>query len=666
MKKYIILLLICLGTCFQSCSDYLNVDRYFNDRQELERIFNSKDYTEEWLANAYFQLLNYNLEIGHIRYTITNFSDDAVFNEGSGGRTYADIRLGNYTPYHYSGSWRQSYDGIRQASIMIELAHPGDEISEEEYKDLMGQAYFIRGYLYWLLLRKYGPIPILPDKAIDYDDSYDDLSFPRSTYDECVEYISNQMKLAAELLPLNRDTRSASRPTRGAALAVRAKAYLYAASPLMNPKGDHPKEMADFIDDQGKQLISQEYDEGKWAKAAAAALDVIDLGQYKLYVAVKRITGSDIYPATVSPPEHPEYSHKDWPQGWRDIDPFESYRALFNGDLYVAENPEIIFTRGDNQLHPEYGILSISRHQMPQFGGGYNCHGVTGKQCDAYVMNDGKPFDRKTAMKGFTESDNEFPHLKAGVWKEYANREPRFYASIAYNGVVFPLASSDKSEYRNHQTWYYRGEQDGRSASSERWQPTGISMMKYVNPKDSYVSSGIAYPKIDPVIRYADILLMYAESLNELNEGSSYQVKSWDGERTYEISRDVAKMKEAILPVRLRAGLPNYDDINPQTYESQELLRKAIKHERQIEFLGENQRYYDLRRWLDAQEEEAKPIYGCNTFITKENAELFYEQVEIPHLVASFSRKMYFWPVTYDELQRNKRLTQAPGWQSFD
>lgn len=665
-RKYILLLLICLGTYFQSCSDYLSVERYFNDRQDLERIFNSRDYTEEWLANAYYQLLDHNLEIGHIRFTITNFSDDAVYNEGSGGRTYADMRLGNYTPDHYSGSWKQSYDGIRQISIFLQHVHPGNEIDEEMYRDLKGQGYFLRGYLYWLLLRKYGPIPILPDEALDYEAGYDELSFPRNTYDECVEYISEQMLLAADLLPVNRDTRSASRPTQGAALAVRAKAYVYGASPLMNPRAEHIKEMADFVDDQGKQLISQVYDEQKWAKAAAAARDVIDLGKFKLYVATKRLTGTEVYPKTVSPPEHPVYSHKDWPEGWNDIDPFESYRALFNGDLYVAENPEIIFTRGDNQLDPEYGILSISRHQMPQYGGGYNCHGVTGKQCDAYAMNDGEPFDRKTAMTGFTQADNEYPHLKAGVWKEYANREPRFYASIAYNGVVFPLTSSEKAEERNHQTWYYRGEQDGRSASSERWQPTGISMMKYVNPKDSYKSGGISYPKIDPAIRYADILLLYAEALNELSEGASYQIESWNGEKTHTITRDVAKMKEAILPIRLRAGLPNYEDIDPQIYESQDLLRKAIKRERQIEFLGENQRYYDLRRWLDAQEEESQPVYGCNTFITKEHAEYFYEQVVIPHLVTSFSRKMYFWPVTYAELQRNKRLTQAPGWQSFD
>lgn len=675
-RKYIILVLTCLGLFSQSCSDHIDIDRYFNDRQNIERVFNSRDYTEEWLAGAYYQLLDWNIEIGHIRFVVTNFSDDAVYNETSGGRTYADMRLGNYTPEHYAGSWYQSYDGIRQASIFINHLHVGDEIDEEAYKDLKGQGYFIRGYLYWLLLRKYGPIPILPEEGLDYDAEYDKLMYPRNTYDECVEYISDQMLKAAELLPEFRDTRSAVRPTRGAALATRAKAYLYAASPLMNPRAEHPKEMSDFVDDQGKQLISQVYDETKWAKAAAAALDVINLNVYKIYVATNRPTGTDVYPATIAPPYHPVYSENTWVRGgWKDIDPFESYRSLFNGDLYVTENTELIFSRGNNQLDPEYGITSLTRHQMPQSKGGWNCHGISGKQADAYAMLDGKPFDEKTSEKGFVTQDEvnakKYPHLKEGVWKEYANREPRFYASIAYNGVVFPMASSLNSENRNIRGWYYRGSADGRSANSVNWQPTGISMMKYVNPKDSYTDGGINYVKSDPAIRYADILLMYAEAMNELGEGASYQVSSWEKLATgqgedYTITRNVEKMKTAILPIRLRAGLPNYDEIEPQTYLSQDLLRKAIKHERQVEFLGENQRYYDLRRWLDAQKEESEPIYGCNTYITAANREYFYERVAIPHLVTSFSRKMYFWPVRYDELKKNKRLTQAPGWQSFD
>lgn len=677
MKKIYILLIsamVCLGTSFQSCTDYLNVDRYFSDRQELDRIFNSRDYTEQWLANAYYQLLSFNLEIGHVRFTLTNYSDDMIFTEGGAGVSFSNYKFGYYGP-QYGGNvgdlvsrpWKQSYDGIRQASIFLQHVHPGDEISEEMYRDLKGQGYFIRGYLYWLLLRKYGPVPILPDEGLDYEASYDELAYPRSTYDECVEYISEQMLLAAEYLPDNRVSRAASRPTRGAALAVRAKAYIYAASPLMNGN----QEMASFVDDQGNHLIAQEYDEEKWAKAAAACLDVIKLGSYSIYVAPKRSTGGlwGAYPKTVDPPYHPVYSEKSWAEGgWKDIDPLDSYRALFNGDLYVGENPELIFSRGDNQLNDEYGIESMSRHQMPvSKGGGWNCHGITGKQCDAYSMSDGRPFDRASSPKGFTTADGQYPHLRKDVWLEYANREPRFYASVAFSGANWPCTSARDPNNRNFQIFYYYGEDNGRKivSTDDRWIPTGIGMMKFVNPKESYMD-GTVYRKVDPAIRYADILLLYAEALNELT--TSYTVASWDGSETYSISRDVAAMKKAILPVRLRAGVPNYDEIpgmgNP--YASADELRKMLKRERQIEFLGENQRYYDLRRWKDAPEEESQMIYGCNTTVPTEYREYFYEQVVVPSVQTSWSMKKYFWPVSYDELKRNAKLTQAPGWPSFD
>ena len=677
MKKIYILLsgLIGLGTFFQSCSDHLDVERYFNDRQSLERIFNSRDYTEEWLANAYYQLLNYNLEIGHVQFTITNFSDDMIFTEGGAGISFVKYKAGEFGPQYTSGNpsnlitrpWDQSYDGIRQASIFIENAHPGDEITEAMYRDLKGQAYFIRGYLYWLLLRKYGPVPILPEEGLDYEAPYSELARPRSTYDECVEYIAEQMLLAAELLERDRSTLSASRPTKGAALAVRAKAYLYAASPLMNGN----PEMADFVDDQGRKLISQEYDEEKWAKAAAAARDVIELNQYQLYVAPKRQTGGlwGAYPQTIEPPYHPVYSEKTWIEGgWSDIDPLDSYRALFNGDLYVAENPELIFSRGDNQLDYRFGIQSMSRHQIPvSKGGGYNCHGITGKQCDAYGMYDGKPFDRSASLKGFTTKDGEYPYLKKDVWLEYANREPRFYASVAFSGALWGGISASDAQNREFQTFYYYGEDDGRKivSTQDRWIPTGIGMMKFVNPKESYATGGTAYPKVDPAIRYADILLMYAEALNELT--TTHTVLSWDTNEIYTITRDVPAMKASVLPVRLRGGVPNYDEVGMgDPYANADELRTLLKRERQIEFLGENQRYYDLRRWKDAPEEESQMIYGCNTTVPKEYREAFYEQVVVPSIQTSWSIKQYFWPIAYDELKKNVRLTQAPGWPSFD
>lgn len=684
-KKFIILSIV---TCFMygisSCSDYLNVERYLNDRQSEERIFNSLDYTEQWLANAFYQLLSYNLEIGHTRFTLTNYSDDMIYTETGSGISFSSFKFGEYGP-QFSGQagnlismpWSMSYSGIRQASIFLENVHPGDEITEEKYRDLKGSAYFIRGYLYWLLLRKYGPVPILPDKGLDYEAEYSALSLPRNTYDECVEYISDQMLKAAELLPLNRTARDASRPTKGAALATRAKVYLYAASPLMNGNA----EMASFVDDKGNKLISQQYDEAKWAKAAAAAFDVIKLGKYKLYTVPRRYTGSSwgAYPRTPEPPHLSGYSDKTFAEGgWSDIDPLDSYRAVFNGDLYVAESPELIFSRGDNQVSAdEFGIVAMSRHQMPQTQvGGYNCHGITGKQCDAYGMNDGKPFNRATTLKGFTTADEQYPYLRKDVWLEYANREPRFYASVAFSGAIWPCTSANDQNNRNYQCFYYFGEGNGRAqvSTNDRWIPTGIGMMKFVNPKECY-NNGQAYPKVDTAIRYADILLMYAEAMNELT--SSHQVKSWDGSETYTITRDVTAMKAAVRPVRVRGGVPNYNDLGlGDPYNDPDELRLLLKRERQIEFLGENQRYFDLRRWKDAPTEENQKIYGCNTTVPGRTsttvamdpnlAKNFYEQVDVPSIQTAWSIKKYFWPISYNELKRNARLTQSPGWPSYD
>ena len=682
MKKIILLGVVALMG-FASCSDYLDVQKYFTDRQELERIFNSRDYTEEWLANGYSQLLYFNVEIGHTRFSLTNFSDDMVFAEDAGGTiTYSQYRFGQYGPQYgnrlgqmVSMPWSQSYSGIRQASIMLENLHVGPEMDQAQVDDYRGQALFLRGYLYWLLVRKYGPVPILPEAGLNYEDTYDNLALPRNTYDECVEYISEQMKMAAELLPLQRFSLDASRPTRGAALAVRAKAMVYAASPQMNGNA----EMADFTDDAGRVLISQTYDEAKWAKAAAACLDVINLGRYSIFTTASR-GGSHYYegayPATLAPPHHPVYSEANWPEGWADIDPQDSYQALFNGDLSVTDNPELIFSRGNNRTSNEWGVLGMTEHELPNGGGtgGYNCHGITGKMCDAYAMNTGAPFARTEAMKGFTTWEDigsisdpgPYANLKPDVWKEYGQREPRFYASVAFSGHNW-VSSTAGPDGRDKQVFYYYGEVSGRKGNSSAadWIRTGIGMKKFVNPKDSKVSPGTLIPKVDPAIRYADILLLYAESLNELT--GSHQVASWDG-GTYTVTRDIDAMKNAVKPIRIRGGVPNYDQIPgaADPYNDADALRTALKRERMIEFLGENQRYYDLRRWKDAPEEESEPVMGCNTTVTAAYRNQFYEQVPISSIQVAFSKKQYFWPIAWEELRRNKRLTQAPEWPSFD
>lgn len=683
MKKiYKLYIGILLSTITVSCTDNLDSDKYFNDRRSLEDVFTDKTSTEEWLVHAYSFLGGQNLEVSTKDNILWNFADDIYFGGNSLG-DYRKFKTGTYDENWYH-SWDASYKGIRQASIFIQNIDMNTEFTETERADLKAQARFVRAYYYWLLLRRYGPVPLLPDEGLDYTNSYDDLAIQRSSYDECVEYIESEMRLAAQDLPLVRAINQIARPTRGAALAARARALLYAASPINNPRPGDTEKFTDLVDYDGRCLISQEYNEYKWARAAAAARDIMELPgdnnghRYELYHKKATSISELGYPATIAPYQDHDFSEKTWDQGgYSDIDPYESYRAVFNGALAMYQNPELIFGRGRNQGANSLTVM-VQRQMPKSLGGGDNTYGMTLKMCDAYYMVDGKDFSREQFKEEYpsgkrfvtkAEADaGTYPHLKEGVYKEYANREPRFYASVSFNGCVWSLLKNAetvdyKKDVEKQVNYYYGINTDGFSGIG-LYLRSGIGIMKYVHPDDTNRKEIKAKP--ETAIRFAEILLIYAEALNELEEGTNYNIASWDGSTTYSIKRDIDEMKKGIRQVRRRAGVPDYD--LETVYKNQEELRRRLKKERQIELMGEGQRYFDLRRWKDAEVEESKKNYGCNFYMSdsKDQKEHFYTPIEVADLPTAFSRKLYFWPIGHEELKRNKRLTQNPGWTYND
>lgn len=662
---------IVLGTTFtftfSSCTDFLNVEKDIKDRITLEEVFSKEDYTEQWLANTYNYLINENADLGINGEWPFCFSDD-MYNP-----TYRGFKELSYGQESWQASWKKCYMGIRQASIFIQNVHFCKDLTDDEQKDYKAQARFVRAFYYWKLLQKYGPIPLIPEEGQDYTDSYQALSVPRNTYDECVEYIASEMALAALDLPLKRELLSIARPTRGAALSVRAKALLFGASPLMN--GNNSGYATQLVDKEGRQLLAKEYDESKWAKAAAAAKDVMDLNVYRLYVTYIRETGDKAYPATIKPFDDGKFSKRNWPDGYADIDPFESYRSIFNGELGATENPELIFTRGQNQGNN--GVNFMVLEQLPLKAKGFNRTCLTQKQCDAYYMNDGTNCpgkDREIGRSDGSQRRTGFvtdKDIAAGRYKplikdvslQYAEREPRFYASVAYNGAVWNLLNATLNEDKGpYECWYYRGGAEGQD-NSDNWLRTGIGVMKFVRPTDTNDDRNCEgdnshiTKKADPAIRYAEILLIYAEALNELT--GSHQIKSWDRTKSHAITRNIKELEKAIQPIRIRAGIPDYTN---NVYDSKEAFRENLKRERQIELMGEGHRYFDLRRWKDAAVEETIPIYGCNTLMTKSERDQYHSPIAMADILTCFAEKSYFWPIHRDELLRNTRLTQNPGW----
>lgn len=658
MKKYIyIVMLSGVLLSLGACKKYLNVEHNFKeDRLSLESVFTNKDYSYQWLADVYTNLRGANAEVASKGLTPFNFISDDMF-YGDRDNKYKVFKNGEYKEDAEQGTWGSCYEGIRNASIFIHNIDRNHEMTKTEIADTKAQARFLRAYYYWLLLRKYGPIPLLPDEGVDYTADYQEIARARNSYDECAEFITKEFALAAKDLPLTTTNRDKARPTKGAALAARAKVYLFAASPLFNGN----TAFSGLVDDQGRKLISQEYSNEKWAKAAAAAKDVINLNVYRLFTAPFKATDQGPgRPKTIVPPNHPKFSNQSFPLGWKDIDPFESYRQLFNGAISYSDNPELIFSRVTEQSSE--GIDQMVLHQMPFSLKGWNTHGITQKQADAYAMNDGSNIPLSPRVQGYTTNATQHVPLPANVSLQYADREPRFYASVAYNGSIWENTSALKPEQRHIQVFYYRGDPDGKQASSPAFHiRTGLGIKKYYNPIDSYMEGGFIVPKVEPAMRYADILLIYAEAMNELT--GSYSVPNYTGDGTIAVNRDVAEMSKYITEVRVRAGVPDYGN---DVYASANLFRTALKRERQVELFAEGQRYFDLRRWKDAAVEEATPVMGCNMNMTASQRDLFYMPVSIPSMPTIFVDKMYLWPIAHNELRKNRKLTQNPGWTTFN
>lgn len=720
MKKYLAYTLFAaLGgmSLLTSCEDTLDADKYLDDRRTIESVFTDINQTNGWLAQA-FSFLRGELADCHTKNGafFHCFADDMYYGDrdsrlGDGFpymESYNAIKQGDYDENFGSGAWLNAYKGIYQASVFIQNIDLNDKLTPDERLDMKGQARFVRAYYYWLLLRRYGPVPIMPDGGADYTLSYAELATPRSSYEEVAEYIASEMVQAANELQSwsrfqgNTDASSIIRPTKGAALATRALAYIYAASPLANGQlqnGYHPQGVSDAFaqnlrNKDGKALLSLTYDESKWARAAAACRDVMECqANYELYHAgVQTVDNKTTgYPKTITPPDDGDFSKKNWPEGWADIDPYLSYRDLFTG-VVGLDNSEIIFSRGYNAAGSWHeNVDGFVTHQLPNSLFGFNCHGLTQKMVDAYYMNNGEDVAGKdselnggdgsersqewTTNRGANAYTN-FPPLGPGVSMQYANREPRFYACVGFNGSYWWDACPTRNN-RYMQVFYWRGTTTSAGTSGTTtsnngyvngsyYLRTGIGCKKWVNPNDyRTVRDGNDYANIvhkwEPAIRYADILLLYAEALNELN--SSYSIASWDGSQTYTVGRDVNEMKRGIRPVRCRAGLPDYTN---SEYNDQKILRDKIKRERMIELLGEGKRYYDLRRWMDAPVEESKTVYGCNVMMTAKQQNEFQKVVPIYNLPTVFTDKMYFWPISFSELKRNSQLVQNPGWQLQD
>lgn len=650
-----------------SCKDYLNIDDYFDDEFNIDEVFNNVRYMEAymWGAAGMFPDESNTIRLG---YTPGPMATDEAINGLTGGGSNnvyygMDFASGRITPDFFGDSnpnlnqWDNYYKIIRKCNLILENLERPEDMTNMDRIRIEGYTRFIRAYAYYNILVDYGPAILLGDEVVNTNEPIEYYDRPRGTYDETMEYTCEELEKAAQLLPVEGNILDFGRPTQGAAYGLIARLRLIHASPLFN---GGPVAASYFGNWRRKtdnvHYVSQQYDERRWAVAAAAAKRVIDMGRYRLYT----VLADDRTPVLPSGVTSDPNFYNPYPNGAGGIDAFRSYSDVFTGEAVPAVNPELIWGRNTS-----YMVTAISRGSMPPSLGGWGRFSVTQKVVDAYLMDDGRTKEEAAndgyySESGFTTAPRNFSGypLNSGVYNMYANREMRFYASIGFNEAVWQAGSSQSPN--NHTAKYYYQDLDGRggvTATSPNYPLTGYVIKKFNHYMDAFNGTGARHlDKAYPIIRYAEILLSYAEALNNLTGSHTVQL----GNTQYTLSRDIEEIKASFNLVRYRAGLPG---LTANQLNSTTEMQKQIERERMVEFLYENRRFYDVRRWGIYEETEREPIRGMNP--DGATRETYYQRV-IPGTSSFLTRlvnKRSVWvPIPRAEMRRLPSLDQNPGY----
>lgn len=494
------------------------------------------------------------------------------------------------------------YDGIRQCYIFLNNIDKTPDISDADKKRMKGEATFLVAYYHFVLMRMYGPV-VLVTNEIPVNSTGSDYFPKRQPYDTCVSFVSNLLDKAATLLPATiTASTELGRATSVVSKSIKARLLLYAASPLFNGNAEFYNS---FKNSDGTPLMATTYDASKWKKAADACLDAINAAQ---------AAGIQLYTSTIAA-----------------TDPAQRAQNNYRYSMVDPWNKELVW--GYSNPEPYYGW---QRHSMPRVSGlAYNGNSPTLKIVETYYTKNGLPI----------EADPDFDY--ANRFKQsgstillHQNREPRFYASIAYDRGTY-LANATAQTMLFH-----ANEANGWSTGLNDYSPTGYLVQKGVHPNSQItlsVNQLVNYPW--PIVRLAELYLGYAEALNEY-EGTAAQ----------------STVLQYIDPIRIRAGIPGvaaaWAKIGKTAF-TQEEMRDIIRRERMIELAFEGHRCWDIRRWKLGAAYFNVPVYGLN--IQGVTATDFNQPVIVENRVFN-TPGYYLFPISTNDLSINKNLVQNPGW----
>lgn len=652
--KRIFTALICLGSLC-SCVDYLDVIP--DNLATLDIAFNNRSSAERYLTTCYSYVPLYGDQDWNPGLTAGNeiwyySMDDNVYVQNLWAFGIANGLQNIVTPLnnYWDGEERGMplFQAIRDCNIFIEYVSDRNRVAglyETERRRWLAEAKVLKAFFHYYLFQLYGPIPII-DKSLPIDASVEEVRVSRNKVDDVVDYIVRTIDECYTDLPkvIQMEAVELGRLTQAAALAIKAKTLVLAASPLFNGNTDY----ANFLDHDHKPFISQEQSTEKWERAAEACRDAIrsavDDGKHDLY--------DFSLDATYPMPDELLYG----------MNTRQAVTERFNKELIWSVGTQSTFdlqinvmpliTPGTNNINASNANSYCKANYAPTLAVAerfYSSNGVPIEEDK--VWND--PANDYYNRRYQTQSTNGYSEYLFKQNYETAilhfNREPRFYGSLGFDGSTWygnGWKNPDDVDTRN----YVEAKKNQRAGQTKMgiYSITGYYAKKLIYYDNTYGSSVSVREYSFPIIRLADLYLLYAEAMNEANIDKN-------------VPDDVYIYVDK---VRARSGLKgvveswqNYS-MNPSKPLTSLGMREIIRRERSIELALEGQHYFDVRRWKTAVKEFNKPVSGWS--VDQETVEGYYNVRNIFN--QRFYQRDYLWPIKEYDLVINPNLVQTKGW----
>ncbi|HZL09532.1 MAG TPA: RagB/SusD family nutrient uptake outer membrane protein [Prolixibacteraceae bacterium] len=640
---------------FTSCN-YLDVvpdnvatlDNAFADRNNTERfLFTCYSY----LPDAINLTQNIGFYAGDELWDIDYNEDGNAGRNGiMGGQSWRIGRGEQNSNNPYCNAWDGSngskpyYQAIRNCNIFLGNVDKPKDLSAFDKLRWIAETKFLKAYFHYELLRMYGPIPIL-DVNLEVSASPDVVKVYREPVDTVVAYIVGLIDEALPDLPpsIANEGSELGRITQSIALAVKAQVLVLAASPLFNGNPDY----SNTIDSKGRHLFSTSNEIFKWQTATVAlkaAIDAAENNGVSLYYFTDKKAITDSTRITMN----------------------------IRGSVTSFWGSEIIWGFTNNISIGGYNDLVYNAFQawaLPKLGSRTNYYGSFGaptmRTVEQFYSSNGVPIDEDNDWIANGWYANRFSlsvagsedrfYIKAGAEVPYLhlNREPRFYADLVFDRSLL-FTSNDKNDKNLREIKMLAGQISGRTGSTN-YSVTGYYPKKLFSYKTEVTDVGggavnATFARMTfPRIRLGDLYLLYAEALNEANSAPTAEVYNY------------------VDRIRTRAGLSGVIESwelhsnEPSKPLTQAGMREIIHTERLIELAYEGFRFWDLRRWKEAQVWLNKPIRGWNT--KGIDNQTFYQVSTIHTRIHSFTTKDYLWPISSSSIDVNKNLTQSPYWE---